>query len=497
MAVAYDGLRGWMAAMRDMGQLIEVRGASWQEDIGMIAELVNKREDTPAIVCDGIPGYPEGYRVLINAVANPGQIAFTYGLPMDLSKMDLSRAVCNVSRQAQPLPPVEVASGPALENVLEGQAVDLLRFPTPVWHEGDNNNRYINTGGCVITRDADDGWVNLGTYRVMVHDSKTLGLYISPGKHGRMHLEKYLSRGEPCPIAVVPGPDPLLFIAACSEIPFGMTEYDWAGGVRGKPYSVFRGRATGLPLPADAEIVLEGFVYPGETRTEGPFGEWTGYYGSQSRNEPVIRVQTVYHRHQPIMFGYPPQQPPDAMQRIRSIQRSALLQEEIGKAGVPDVTGAWAFEVGGARLLLAVAIRQRYPGHARQAGHIASQCHVGAYAGRYVVVVDDDIDPSNLEEVVWAMLTRSDPATSIDIIQRAWSTPLDPRIPPEDRAAKRFMNSRAIIDATRPFEWRDQFPPVNAPSPERRRRTLERWGYLLQSGRPAAPPAREPEKTPV
>jgi UbiD family decarboxylase len=102
--------------------------------------------------------------------------------------------------------------------------------------------------------------------------------------------------------------------------------------------------------------------------------------------------------------------------------RSALLRDNIEKAGVPAVTAAWAHEVGSARLLLAVAIKQRYPGHAKQAGHIATMCHVGAYCGRYTIVVHDDIDVSSLEEVIWAMLTRSDPATSIDIIRNAWST---------------------------------------------------------------------------
>ena len=108
------------------------------------------------------------------------------------------------------------------------------------------------------------------------------------------------------------------------------------------------------------------------------------------------------------------------------------------KAGVPAVTAAWAHEVGNARLLLAVAVNQRYPGHAKQAGHIAAMCHVGAYCGRYIIVVDDDIDVSNLEEVMWALLTRSDPATSIDIIRSAWSTPLDPRIEPERKRGRRL-----------------------------------------------------------
>jgi UbiD family decarboxylase len=110
---------------------------------------------------------------------------------------------------------------------------------------------------------------------------------------------------------------------------------------------------------------------------------------------------------------------------------------------------------------------------------VASQCHSGAYAGKYVIVVDEDIDPSDLEEVIWAVCTRSDPATSIEFIRRAWSTPLDPRLTPEQRAAGDFTNSRALIDATLPWEWRESFPPVNVPPLGQRRAALDRWAYLL------------------
>jgi len=105
---------------------------------------------------------------------------------------------------------------------------------------------------------------------------------------------------------------------------------------------------------------------------------------------------------------------------------------------------------------------------------------VGAYAGKYVMVVDDDVDVSDLEELMWAVITRSDPATSIDIIHHAWSTALDPRIPPEDKAKGKLTNSRAIIDATRPYDWRDQFPKVNMASPERARKAKEKFSYLLE-----------------
>ncbi len=127
-----------------------------------------------------------------------------------------------------------------------------------------------------------------------------------------------------------------------------------------------------------------------------------------------------------------------------------------------------------------VAIKQRYAGHSRQALHVAAQCHAGGYAGRYVIVVDDDVDPLDLQEVLWAMCTRSDPAESIDIIHRAWSTPLDPRIPPARRKENNFTNSRALIDATRPWEWKEQYAPINVPPREVREAAHQRWGYLIE-----------------
>jgi len=192
-----------------------------------------------------------------------------------------------------------------------------------------------------------------------------------------------------------------------------------------------------------------------------------------------MHIAAIYHRNNPIVLGCPPQRPPDEMCRYRAITRSAMLRDAIEKAGVPDIASAWAHEVGNSRMLLAVAIKQRYPGHAKQAGHCAAMCHVGAYAGKYVIVTDEDVDISNLDELTWAMITRTDPANSIDIINNAWSTPLDPRIPPWEKQAGNMTNSRAIIDACRPFHWKDDFPMVNAPSAEVARMARQKFGYLM------------------
>ena len=477
LRIPYTDLREWLEEAEKLGEVKHVQGANWERDIGMASEVVLHNEKAPCVVFENVPGTLEGSRVLTNFFASR-RMNMTLGFPSELSKMELTDAFRrNYMEDLQTIPHAFVESGPVTENIVEGDDIDVEIFPTPKWHDQDGG-RYIGTGSYNVTADPDSGWINIGTYRVMIHDKKSVGFYISPGKHGRIHRDKYQQRGEPMPAVIVCGGDPMTFLMGCSEVPPGICEFDVVGGFRGEPMKMIRGKHTGLPFPANAEIVLEGFVHPDARQEEGPFGEWTGYYGSKMREEPVMDIKAIYYRNNPILLGCPPQRPPDELARYRAVTRSALLKENIKKAGVPDVEGAWLHEVGTARMLVAVSIKQRYPGHARQAGHIACQCHVGAYAGKYVIVTDEDIDVSNLEELIWAMLTRSDPAESIDIIPSAWSTHLDPRIPPWEKEKGNLTNSRAIIDACRPFHWKDEFPPVNAPSPELARESRDKWGYL-------------------
>ncbi len=471
-------LRTWLERVDQLGALRRVDGASAEADIGEASDLLQHTEDAPAVLFDNVPGYRSGFRVLVNALGSIDRMSVALGAPTGLTKLELSTVWRDRILKLEPVKSVEVTDGPVMENVQRGDDIDVTIFPAPLWHPGDGG-RYLGTGSYDVTRDPDDGWVNVGTYRVMVHDARRLGYYISPGKHGRLHRQKYFDRGEPCPVAMVFGSHPAIFLAASNEVPYGVTEYDWVGGVLGERLEVIRGPVTGLPIPAGAEIVVEGYATDTERLPEGPFGEWTGYYASGERPEPVLHVEAVYYRNDPIILGCPPGRPPDELSRYRAPLRSALLHEELLKAGVPDIAGVWQHEAGGSRMLIVVALTQRYPGHASQVLHVAASCHTGGYAGKYVIVVDDDIDPSNLEEVMWAVCTRSEPAESIDFVRRAWSTPLDPRITPARRAAGDFTNSRALIDATRPFEWRDSFPPVNVPPLAARQSALARWSYLL------------------
>jgi len=387
--------------------------------------------------------------------------------------MDVVRAYRDRMQRHQPVAPRVVQRGAVLENVDRGDAVDVLKFPVPLLHELDGG-RYIGTDDIVVMRDPEEGWVNCGTYRSMVQGKDRVGLWMSPGKHGRQIREKYFKRGKPCPVLISCGHDPLLFLAGGNEIRFGLSEYDYAGGHRGLPFEVIESELHGLPMPAHAEIVLEGEMHADETAPEGPFGEFTGYYAGGQSDQPTVRVQRVYHRNDPILGVASPMQPPSDFSFSKCVMKAGMIWDEVERAGLSGVQGVWCHEAGGARMLNVIAIRQAYAGHARQAGMLAASCQSGSYLGRFVIVVDDDIDPTDLFEVMWAVCTRCDPVEDIDFIRRHWSGPLDPRIP---RGSAH--NSRAVIDACRPFEMLKQYPPVVRASPELRSKVEAKFAELL------------------
>jgi UbiD family decarboxylase len=451
--VAKQDLRSWIALMEANGEIQHVSGADREREIGGLVDIFQRKTGTPALLFDDVPGYPKGHRLLSNFLTSVRRINLTLGLPADSSEIGLVHHWRRYMKEAKTIPPKEVKTGALLENVREGKDINLFDIPVPRWHELDGGY-YIGTGCMVVMKDPDSGWINYGAYRVQAHDRSLASVMCSKGKHGNLLMRKYHERGQPCPIAVVCGMHPALFMIAGLEIPYGKNEYDAAGGLLGEPVEVLIGPRTGLPIPAHAEIAFEGFVHPNDMLDEGPLGEWTGYYAGGEKKEPAIRVETFMYRNNPILLGAIPGIPPDDDSFYRGSYRSGAVWNQIEAAGIPEVKGVWAHAAGGSRLWLTVAIKQMYAGHAKQAGLVASSCHAGAYANRFVVVVDDDIDPADIDKVIWAMCTRFDPREDMEILRGCWSTALDPMAysPTDPR------NARVVIDATRPWSRRDTFP---------------------------------------
>ena len=181
----------------------QVKGASWQEDIGLAAEAMLRAEDGPCVVFDEVPGCPKGFRVLINMFAGIRR-NMTLGFPDHLTKWELSDAFREAYlKDSKPIPHEIVENGPMFENIIIGDEIDVPKFPSPIWHEQDGG-RYIGTGTYSITRDPEENWLNAGAYRAMVHDRNSVGMLMAAGHHGAIHCEKYFKRGEPMPVATRP-----------------------------------------------------------------------------------------------------------------------------------------------------------------------------------------------------------------------------------------------------------------------------------------------------
>jgi 4-hydroxy-3-polyprenylbenzoate decarboxylase len=454
-------LRAWIAQLRAAGEVQDIKGAEREREIGGIVDIYQRHIGNKAVLFDDISGYPRGHRILANILTSVRRINITLGLDADASPNALIQYWRQYMKDARAIAPVTVQRGPVMENVLTDADIDIFKIPVPRWHEHDGGY-YIGTGDMVVMRDPDTGWINYGAYRVQAQTRNVATVMCSKGKHGDLIRRRYHERGEPCPIAVVCGMHPALFMIAGLEIPYGRNEFDAAGGLIGEAVEVIAGPRTGLPIPAHAEIAFEGFIHPDDLLDEGPLGEWTGYYAGGLKKEPAIRIETFMHRDDPILLGAIPGIPPDDDSFYRGTYRAGAVWNQLEAAGVPEVKGVWAHPAGGSRLWLTVAIKQQYPGHAKQAGLIASQCHAGAYANRFVVVVDDDIDPADTDKVIWAMCTRFDPREGMETLRGCWSTALDPMA----YAADDPRNARVVIDACKPFNRRDTFPLVVRASKE-------------------------------
>jgi UbiD family decarboxylase len=473
-------LRTFVDDVESMGELRHVRGAHWDLEIGAVAELSYRTPGSPALLFDDIEGYAPGLRVLTGSTASPHRLGRSLRLGSDLDDRALVTALrgkpSDWEELARSTPVRVVQDAPYMENEATGDDIDLLRFPVPRWHAEDGG-RFVGTGCFVVTSDPGTGTVNGGCYRMQVqNEGRSTTIAAVPGKHGALNIDRWFAKEGRAPVTVSFGHDPLLLVLGGTEVPAGVSELDYAGAVLGEQVPVVLGPDTGLPIPAGAEIVIEGWLHPDDLLVEGPFGEWTGYYAGSPRPAPNLEISRMWWRNDPIQLGAPPGKPPHDYSYMRTMFKSALIEDQLVQLGVPGITGAWAHEAGGGRLFVAVSLEQRYAGHARQVGHLTTQVPAAAYMNRYVVVVDDDIDVSSLDEVVWAISTRSDPANDIELLRRGWGSKLDPMLTPDTPP----FNSRAVIDACIPWERRSTFAKVAVSDPEYLAQMAAKWGAMIR-----------------
>jgi 4-hydroxy-3-polyprenylbenzoate decarboxylase len=471
-----DGLEEWLKKADAIGEVKRVT-AEVDSDLEMstIAYLSGRELGSPALLFENIKGHP-GHRVLFNMLGNSlNRIALAIREEPGKDGIETVRILMEKMKQNTPPQRIDAKKAPVNQNIDTGESVDITKFPAPRMWPLDGG-RYIGTGDAVITRNRETGRINLGTYRQMIKSPRQVGYYVSPGKDALLDRESWWRRGEPAPVAAVYGLDPLLFMVASTTFPKNVSEYDAFGGVSGAPAEVFESDVTGLLLPANAEIIVEGYSYPNETFPEGPFGEFTGYYGRPTDDTPYIEIHTIRYKNDPLLTcALMAEGLANECGLFWAMSKAAKVWADLDALGVPGIRGVWCPPEAAGWGMTVASIKQLYAGHAAQTMALAAQCMGGAYFTKYVIVVDDDIDPSNMPEVTWAMATRSRPAQSIEILRETWSTYLDPSLnPPEIRP----WGSKCLINACMDFKHIKDFSPRTMPSKPVYERVAKRWKEL-------------------
>ena len=344
-----------------------------------------------------------------------------------------------------PVPPKLVSEGPCQEDVLKGADVDLGKLPIPIYSDKDAGP-YI-TVGVQISKDPETGAKNASIYRMQVKGKNRLGIMSDVFQHLATQFAKAEAKGNPLEVAVAIGVDPVIPLASQVKAPYGVDELEIAGGIRGQPVEVVKCKTVDLEVPATAEIVIEGKVLPNVRDPEGPFGEFTGFYGKREDN-PVVEVTAITHRKNPIFQAALTGLPTTENHVLKEFAYGAAIYEKLKKE-YPEVQNVHYSPAGGAQFLLIISLKQRYKGEAK---NVFLSALGNALRPKFVIVVDDDVDIYDPIKVLWAVNFCSQPAEDVVIIPSTGGGPLDPSVPEKD------VTSVMGIDATRRFGV--EFPEV-------------------------------------
>jgi len=442
-------LRDYVAQCEKVGQLKRVKAeVDWNLEISHIAKVVEEKSG-PALLFENVKGYTSP--VLTGAFGTTQRLAIILGKDPNLSMVQLTREWVNTAVKAL-TPAKEVKDGPVFENILDGDKVNTFAFPSPQFYELDGG-RYFGTAVFMVIQDPETGDVNLGTYRMGILDDKSVGVQILKGKKADRIMKKYAKQGKKMPACAIIGGDPLHIFAGAATIK-AKSGYDVVSSLRGEPVEIVKGQLTGLPIPAHAEIVLEGEIDPTQLRNEGPFGEYTGYYTEELIKpipKPALDVKRIYYRNNPILWETSVGRPVGDQHILYAFTRNASLWTDLTKMEIPGIKSVYTLPEASGRFIVVVSVQQMYPGHADQIGAAVFASNTGTYGTKMVIVVDDDIDADDLPRVWWALGTRYNPLRGTQIINRGRSTPLDPAIGADEN---KFITSRIILDATIPFDWK-------------------------------------------
>lgn len=477
-------MREFIEKLEKEGELKRIKAkVDWNQEIGAITRKVFSSRG-PALLFENIKGHENtiSTSLFTGGLATKDRIALALGLPRKIAFKDLIEEIRK--RWKKPIPPVIVKSGFVKENILTGKKIDLFQFPVPKWH-GLDGGRYINTWCAIITKDPETGIRNIGLYRGMILNKNEIGVLLVPGQGWGAHFLKYQRMGKPMPVAVVYGCDEMLVFCAATPLPRDVDEIEILGALNKEPTKLVKCETIDMEVPANAEIVVEGMIDtdPKSYKMEGPFGEYTGYYG-EARERPVIKVKCITCRNNPIFRGtlegmnY---KNPNEDSSVLVVSLSCIAKDILESQGVPGI-----LEISAVPITI-VKIKKFFRGHAKQVAAALWGSSGAQYLFKIIIVVEEDTDIWNKRSIEETLSYRVNAAENdIVIFPGSFGAVLDPSTRIKDRNEILYGTgkwARILIDATRNWdyekvpEWENNiYPPSSVTISEQYDKLTEkRW----------------------
>ena len=483
----YSDLREFLAFLEKQGELVRI-GQEVDPNLEM-TEISDRtlRAKGPALLFENPKGYSTP--VLCNLFGTPERVAMGMGQESVAALRDLGTLLAFLKEPEPPkglrdlwdkrhdfkqvlnMPVKEVKNAPCQEIVLEGDQVDLDRLPIQTCWPGDVAP--LVTWALAITRGPEKERQNLGIYRMQKIAKNKLIMRWLAHRGGALDYREWRKRypEKPYPVAVALGADPATTLGAVTPVPDTLSEYAFAGLLRGEKTQVVKCIGNDLQVPATAEFILEGFLYPNEVAKEGPFGDHTGYY-NEVESFPVFTIERITHRKDPIYHstytGRPPDEPAILGVALNEVF-VPILQKQF-----PEIIDFYLPPEGCSYRMAVVSIKKQYPGHAKRVMMgVWSYLRQFMYT-KFVIVTDDDIDVRNWEDVVWAMTTRMDPVRDTVMIENTPIDYLDFASPVSGLGSKMGLDATNKLPGETQREWGE---PI-VMSPEVRQRIDSLWDDL-------------------
>ena len=436
----YKDLRSFLAKLDEEKQLVHYSDPVKLSEIGIISKVVSDMgPEGPAMILDNVEGY-KGKRLAVGVHGSWANHALSLGLPKDAT---IQEQFYTTSEKWADYPgEVEFVEDAPCQEVVIDKDINLYEI-MPLYRINRLDGGCYFSKACIVTSEpyAPDDFeaTNVGIYRLMALGPDTIAMQLGRNHDAGEHVAQAEKEGRPLPIAICIGNDPMLSFFACTPLAYHESEYHRASAFGGFTYELTRS-GNGLPIPANCEYVIEGEVIPNERVYEGPFGEFPGTY-SGSGHKLLIKVNRVTHREDPIFESLSIGFPWTEHDTIQAINTSVQMFQEV-KRDYPQLECVNAFYQHGMTII--AATKQRIPGQAKIiAMRLASTSH-GSYFARNIIMVDDFVDPFNLEQVMWALSTRVR-KNDISVVD---SVPGNRLLP---GGADNGLDRKLIIDATTPF----------------------------------------------